>query len=250
MYILYADESGSTGIDYDNAQQPVFILGGFIINDKNWHEINRIFNQKKIEVNTIFAKHEIHTNEIFNSSKKSVFDKFDWKENLKTLEKIADIICDLDMEFFYVGVDKTSLKKYILETNKVPEILNIDPYIYSYVRLHQSISNYISTSTDENGLIFLDEFVTLDDTIPMLSSILPKKFHFKDNIIENALFLKSNASNFIQIADFYAFYINKFFCIKQGYKKYSPEKEMHCLSIATKLMSKTNHQYSSFIKKT
>lgn len=249
MHILYADESGSTGIDYDNTQQPIFILGGFIVNDKKWHEINNLFNKKKIEINPIFKDHEIHTNEIFNSSKKSVFDIFDWKENLKTLENIADLICELDIEFFFAGIDKPKFKQHIIENKEKSIFLDMDPYISSYVKLHQNISNYIDKTSDENGLIFLDEFVSLDDTIPVLSSLLPERYNFKNNIIENALFLKSDASNFIQIADFYAFYINKFYCIEKGYKKYSPEKTRHCLYIASKLLKKTNIEYCSFLDK-
>lgn len=246
MYILYADESGSTGTDFDNEQQPIFILGGFIINDKKWHEINSYFNKKKIEINSIFATHEIHTNEIFNSSKKSIFDKFDWRDNLKTLEHLANVICDLDVNFFFVGIDKPKLKKYILQTKENINFLSIDPYLVAYIKLHEIVSNYIDTLDNEKGLIFLDEFISLDKTIPTLSLLLPEKFHFKDNIIENALFLKSHSSNFVQIADFYAFYINKFFTILNGYKKYSTEKTRHCLNIGEKLMSKTKLQNFHF----
>lgn len=48
MYILYADESGNTGTDYDNKEQPIFVLGGLIIKDKKWHKINEVFNREKI----------------------------------------------------------------------------------------------------------------------------------------------------------------------------------------------------------
>lgn len=41
MQILYADESGSTGTDYDNNEQPIFVLGGVIVDKDKWHEINK-----------------------------------------------------------------------------------------------------------------------------------------------------------------------------------------------------------------
>lgn len=37
MYILYADESGNTETDFDNSQQPIFVLGGVLVNENNWH---------------------------------------------------------------------------------------------------------------------------------------------------------------------------------------------------------------------
>ena len=50
MYLLYADESGNTGTDLDNKQQPIFVLAGILVNDKNWHKINNKFNKGKIEI--------------------------------------------------------------------------------------------------------------------------------------------------------------------------------------------------------
>lgn len=40
MYLMYADESGSTGIDYDNPQQKVFTLAGLAVSDEDWYELN------------------------------------------------------------------------------------------------------------------------------------------------------------------------------------------------------------------
>lgn len=31
MNLIYVDESGNTGTDYDNKQQPIFVLESFII---------------------------------------------------------------------------------------------------------------------------------------------------------------------------------------------------------------------------
>ena len=50
MYILYADESGNTGTDFDNSQQPIFVLGSVLVNENNWHNINRLLDYKKAEI--------------------------------------------------------------------------------------------------------------------------------------------------------------------------------------------------------
>ena len=47
MYILYADESGHTGTDYDNPAQPIFSLSGIAINDSDWYDLNHIIKMKK-----------------------------------------------------------------------------------------------------------------------------------------------------------------------------------------------------------
>ena len=43
MYLMYSDESGNTGTDLDNKQQPIFALAGIIVKDEKWHKINDYF---------------------------------------------------------------------------------------------------------------------------------------------------------------------------------------------------------------
>lgn len=73
MYLMYADESGNTGIDLNNKEQPIFVLGSFLVEHTKWHEINNYFNIRKIEICNYFKDNEIHTNEIFNPPHKSFF---------------------------------------------------------------------------------------------------------------------------------------------------------------------------------
>ena len=47
MYLMYLDESGSTGLDLDNKNQPYFVLAGVSVKDAKWHEINDYFEQEK-----------------------------------------------------------------------------------------------------------------------------------------------------------------------------------------------------------
>lgn len=73
MYLMYADESGNTGTDYDNKEQPIFVLGSIYLEHTNWHKINDYFNERKIEIFKEFKYTEIHTNEIFSPPRKSIF---------------------------------------------------------------------------------------------------------------------------------------------------------------------------------
>ena len=62
MYLMYADESGNTGTDYDNKEQPIFVLAGVLVEDRKWHKINKLFNQRKVEILSIL---ETETSLIF-----------------------------------------------------------------------------------------------------------------------------------------------------------------------------------------
>lgn len=114
--------------------------------------------------------------------------------------------------------------------------VKIDPYIYSFRFMYDNVS-YILHANKDMGIIFLDNILTIPE---QLHSIYPALFKNNTTMIEEALFLNSRHSNFIQIADVFAFYIDKYFSITRCYKKYSDFKNNHCLNMFDKLSKKIN----------
>ena len=100
MYLMYADESGNTGTDYDNKEQPIFSLAGIVVEDKNWHKINDYFETEKIKIYPEFKEYEIHATELFNAPKSSIFNKYSWESNLEALEKIVNLIISCDLKLY------------------------------------------------------------------------------------------------------------------------------------------------------
>ncbi len=231
MYLMYADESGSTGTDFDNKQQPIFVLGSVLVPDNFWHDINFILDTRKPIIDSYFEKNEIHTNEIFNSKKDSYFGKNDWHINLKILEELVDLISSLpEIEFHYVAIDKQIYKENLKE--RYGHLVKIDPYIDAFSKLYEAICSHMFTKK-ANSLIFLDKIIKFEKEILDIFPTINKCY--SDHIIEHPFFLDSSSSNYIQIADILSFYTNKYYSIKNGYQKYSEEKEKHCLAMFKKL---------------
>lgn len=69
MYILYADDAGNTGTDYDNKQQPIFSLAGIVVKDNAWSRINDKINVLKQKILPDNSNIEIHATDIFNGKK-------------------------------------------------------------------------------------------------------------------------------------------------------------------------------------
>lgn len=128
MYLMYADESGNTGTDYTNKAQPYFVMAGIRVKDSDWHKINNDFEKRKTEICPEFEKNEIHTSELFNAPKSSVFNKYSWQENLKTLEKIVDLIVSYDIGIYYALFEKKFLKKFI--SANISQHIKLDPYLF------------------------------------------------------------------------------------------------------------------------
>lgn len=69
MYVLYADEAGNTGVDYDNRQQPIFSLSGIVVDTDEWNNLNDYITEKQKIIIPEFPDCELHATEIFNSKK-------------------------------------------------------------------------------------------------------------------------------------------------------------------------------------
>lgn len=238
MYLLYADESGSTGIDYDNPQQKVFTLAGLAIPDEDWYDLNNVIQKKKKDISIELVNYEIHANDIFQSSKdlKKGYDfrKNTIEENLHILEQLVDLIVELNLPIFSVVIHKANFKKFITRTHGTS--IKIDPYLYAFSFLSIDYNNFL-IENKKNGMILLDENNNIIDSLETLySKLLIDNFESDtSNIIENALFLESKKNNFIQLADVCNFYINKYCAINWFTPLKSDEKNSHCLKMFKKL---------------
>lgn len=238
MELLYIDESGSTGTDYDNPQQKVFTLAGLSIPENDWYILNNEIQKKKIEISADLVNYEIHANDIFQASKniKKGFDfrKNTVEENLNILEQLVDLIVDFNISIFSVVIHKPNFKRYIAETHG--SSIKIDPYLYAFSFLSIDFNNYL-IDKKQNGMILLDENNNITDSLETLYSKLISDNFENDtsNIIENALFLESKKNNFIQLADLCNFYINKYCSIQWFSPLNNSLKNEHCKKMYKKL---------------
>ncbi len=44
MHFFYLDESGDTGLDLKNNQQPIFVMGGVSLSDEKWNNTQQTYN--------------------------------------------------------------------------------------------------------------------------------------------------------------------------------------------------------------
>lgn len=237
MKLLYIDESGNTGSDLDNKNQPYFILAGVCIEDKKWHEVNDYFETEKLKIFPEFKNLEIHTNELFNTNKKSHFYKNYWKDNFIILEKLVDLVSTLDIPVTNVKLQKKKYKKHFGNN------IIVDPYLYCFSILYEKFNETLEKENNF-GIVFCDELKKMEKSIEIL---YPKLKDNNKNVIEKTFYLDSKKNNFIQIADICSFYINKYNCIKNNYSTMDNFKKQHCINMYQKLSNSVigkNHSYA------
>ncbi|CDE14084.1 putative uncharacterized protein [Clostridium sp. CAG:470] len=238
MFILYLDESGNTGTDYDNPTQKIFTLAGLALNDKDWYDLNYKIQKEKEKISPDLINYEIHTNDIFQSSR-NIGKGYDFRKNtleynLDMLEKLVDLVVDLNLPIFSVVIDKQKFKKFITKVHG-PSI-KIDPYLYAFSFLSIEYNNFL-IQNNSNGMILVDENNNIMDSLEKVySKLIGDNFEGDtNNIIENVLFLESKKNNFIQLADLCNFYINKYYTINWFGSLNNANKNLHCLRMFKKL---------------
>ena len=224
MFILYADDAGNTGSDYENPQQPVFSLAGIIVRQDQWHGINERMSNLKSHLMPEYDDVEIHAVEIFNGSKNHKkgynFRKNTVEQNRAILEAFVDFVVKENLPIIYFSVRKSYLKEYC--KRHYANAIKLDPYVIAFPYMTSFFDEYVKEK-DDKGLIMLDEQNTMVGKIDTVLSMIRGtdvpataiSFHAND-IIETALFLESFKSNFIQLADICNFYINRYISMSNG----------------------------------
>ncbi len=241
MYILYVDEAGNTGTDYDNKQQPIFSLSGIAVNTDKWNNLNNLIVEWQKNILPDFPLCEIHATEIYNGkscrNRTYNFRKLSLEKNLSILEKLVDIVIEINCPIITFIVRKENLKNYCKKN--YGSSLKIDPYLIAFPYISVFFDEFI-INNNSNGLIFLDEQKPLVSNIDSILERLklidgPEFFDIKIiNIIERALFLDSSKSKFIQLADLCNFYINRYKSMDYGRIPKEP-KATHIINMYKKI---------------
>lgn len=223
MYILYADDAGNTGTDYDNKHQPILSLSGIVVDTNEWNKWNDYISEQQKIIIPDFGNCELHATEIYNGKKcrhgSYNFRRFTLEENLNILEKLIDLIVEINFPILTFVVRKDNLKRYCKKY--YGSSVKIDPYLIAFPYITLFFNEFL-VNKDSNGLIFLDEqkplVADIDTILDKLRLVNDSEFFDikVTNIIERALFLDSGKSKFIQLADICNFYINRYRSMEYG----------------------------------
>lgn len=204
MYLMYIDESGNTGTNYKDIEQPIFTMAGIIVKDSNWLKIDRELSELK---RNLFgrADMEIHAQEMFNPRKTTPF----WgvrsqKENWDDIEKIVDFMIKYDMKSVSCSISKQYIKNILRSDIKV------DPYYFGLILLSYRFDEFLEEN-NEKGIIITDKIDSIDERVTRLileKLRLEEEDKVKD-IVERPLRTDSAMSNMVQLADIFAFFRNK-----------------------------------------
>lgn len=255
MKLFYLDDSGSSGLNLDDKEQPLFVLGGVVIDDGHWKHIDGDIQKLKQKFG-IQGRDEMHALDIANGKK--AFSGWDFAKKQNFITECLQIISKNNIKTVYFKVIKANYKKYF-ENNfskAHQKMVKIPPYIIAYSYILQIAEQYLQEVND-NGILIADEQDTqniiANDTLKVLRAISEPEIKI-NRVVEKSFFINSRDSNLLQLADIFAYYIKRYYEIdlKEMSDKSKDERERMFELIKNSIYSPkfdyANHKILKFIK--
>lgn len=227
MKLIYIDDSGNTGKKLDDKLQPLFLLGGFIIDEESWKEVDR-------EINTIKLKYgiessEIHSIKIMNGTKGTPYRDWDYNKKLQFFKDTLKIVKKYDLKVIYFSVKKSNFRNYFQSKygEGFEHHFNISPYLLAFSYILQISDSYL-ISNNSNGIIILDKQDEWEKPASKTFNLLRKLVNEPEvkieKLLDRSFFVNSSESNMIQFADIIAYTTKRYLEIE--IKKISEKKKL------------------------
>ena len=229
MHFFYLDETGCTGADLNNPEQPIFVLGGISVRDEGWRtttaDINGIL--RDYFDGELPAGFELHSHELLNLQ--GAFDGHEREAVNQLVHRILDKIVERSHAVHYVGVDKARLAAALPGPHPPHQVVRTDiPYLLAFNYMVSYIERYVRDALGRSarGMIILDIKDGYQGDIDAIT-------HFRRYEVAQARRLKwlvefsypvdSVRHPMIQISDLVIYIVRKFLELENGYRDAWPE---------------------------
>lgn len=227
MHFFYLDESGDSGNDLLNHEQPIFVLAGLSVADKKW-------NNTKVELDKIISNYfdnnipnrfELHSHHLLSPNGEEYFANHPIDKRLKLVKDLLGLIDELGHHIHIFAIDKRKMETANcgLETiynNKTPYLLAFD-YLITYMNWHVKVN----LGQSARGMIVLDKKDEHHESIERI--IHNRRYEVPENqkvkwIVEFSYPVDSRKNPMIQLSDLISLITRRFLEIETGYKPNVP----------------------------
>ena len=210
MHLIYLDESGNTGNNLQETQQPVFVLAALLVPHKKWlaleadlqAAIEKFFPAPRPE------DFEVHANEIINP--RGFFRQFPIQHRLDFFKSWLTLAAQHDLKVVYRAIVKKRYARWLLEV--FGPGVTINPHIAAFPLVAQVLNDYLRSLpqtplgiliSDENKVVMYD----VEKSIRLLRG--DRGGLGLSQIIEKGFFIESDKSLPLQLCDLCAFCLRR-----------------------------------------
>ncbi len=202
MHLIYLDESGNTGNNLADPQQPVFVLGGLIVPEHTWQAV-------ELDLERALERHlpsaspkdfEMHAGDLRQGT--GCFKGIPVKTRVALRDDWLGIAASHDLRFIYRAITKNRYERWMRSafgTN-----IRVNPHLAAFPLVAQVANSFLKSHSPEALGIFISddnrEVVSDIERFLKLLRATPGTLRL-DRIIEKGFFIDSRKSLLLQLAD-------------------------------------------------
>jgi hypothetical protein len=210
MYLLYFDESGNSGNNLADPQQPVFVLGALVVSETSWQAVETdLESALRAHLNTPRASDfEVHAGDLRQGT--GHFKGVPVAARLALRDQWLLVAANHRLRFIYRAITKTRYERWMKST--FGQNITINPHLAAFPLVAQVANNYLrGLSRDALGIIISDDNREVVGDIERFLKLLRAESGTLrlDRIIEKGFFIDSKKSLLIQLADLCALHARK-----------------------------------------
>ncbi len=202
MHLIYIDESGNTGRNLSDPQQPIFVLGALVVPEEAWQELENDLEAAIRELGPPQQPDdvEIHGGDLRQGT--GVFKGVPVADRLALRDAWLGIAQKHKLRFIYRSIVKKRYERWMLSV--FGPGIGVNPHLAAFPLVAQVANNLLRTiGANVRGIIISDENREVVGDIERFQKLLrltPGALHL-DRIIEKGFFIDSHKSRLLQLAD-------------------------------------------------
>jgi hypothetical protein len=228
MHFFYVDESGDTGANLDDANQPILVLGGISVRDEGWNATQQALGQLLSQhiPGALPTNFELHAKDLLSPNGEGIFGGLSREDRYALCIALLKLLADRSHGVHYFAIHKQRLKTAPLSINlgydhHQPYVLAFD-YLITYV--NWLVKERLGQSA--RGMIILDKKDQYHSEIERLMHV--RRFggvaaHRIKWIVEFSYSVDSKKNPMVQLSDLVIYCLKRFIEIESGYRPGWPE---------------------------
>lgn len=229
MHFFYTDESGDTGKNLTDPNQPVFVMGGISVRDKGWNTTQKSLVKLYEDFfdGDIPEAFELHANQLLSLEGAGPFEGYKLEDRLQLARDLFDLIAEHKHNTHFVAFHKPDVKKVkcglALDYNpSMPYLLGFD-YLITYVNWYTKEK----LGTSARALMVLDD--KQEHRQKIIDILHARRFggvaaHRVKWIVDVTYSVDSKRNPMVQLSDLVIFCVRRFLEIENGYREDWPDE--------------------------
>ncbi len=210
MHLIYLDESGNSGNNLNDAQQPIFVLCAMIVAEDRWqgleNDLAKALNRRFPSPGPVGL--EVHGSELRNG--KGVFADMAMVERVGLRDEWMEIAARHGARLIHRAVDKKRYQRWLMETYGGGVAIN--PHVMAFALLARVVDDYLRALPGKPlGMFISDENKEIvADVEKAIRLLRGAEGNLRlGQIVEKGFFIDSASSLPLQLCDLFALSLRK-----------------------------------------